>query len=168
MAKTKIETTEAEINVDHDELISELGNRMAEEYARGSDASESGAATKAYLEKTNLNSQAFSWAKAILKKLPKKDGQTKAMDVIRSLNVLLPMIENHVVGQGTAEMDLGEGEEVGDLDEAAEIEDDNEEFEDALSDLDDDISEDGDGEFEDGSEDEDNVVPMPEAATAAE
>ncbi|WP_170759954.1 hypothetical protein [Ruegeria lacuscaerulensis] len=92
--------------VEHDALISELEARIREEHARSSDASESSAKMKKFLDETELNSQAVSWGKTILKKLPKKDGQTKAMDVIRSLKEILPMIENHVAGQGTGEMDL--------------------------------------------------------------
>jgi hypothetical protein len=92
--------------VEHDDLIDQIQARSAEEYARGSDAAESGAKVKEFLEKTGLNSQAFSWGKSILKKLPKKDGQAKAMDVIRSLKAIIPMLEAHVGGQGTGEMDL--------------------------------------------------------------
>lgn len=88
-----------EIKVGHDQLIDQIQARMAEEHARGSDASESAAKVKEFLEQTNLNSQAFSWAKTILKKLPKKDGEIKAMDIIRSLEALLPMIKDHVTGQ---------------------------------------------------------------------
>ena len=91
-------------DLDHDKLIDQIEARSAEEYARGSDAAESGAKLKTFLEETGMNSQAFSWSKSILKKLPKKDGQAKAMDVIRSLKKALPMIEAHVAGQTTAEM----------------------------------------------------------------
>jgi hypothetical protein len=97
--------------VEHDELIDQIQARTAEEHERASDSSESAAQTNKFLEKTGLNSQAFSWLKSILKKLPKKDGQAKAMDVIRSLNAGLPMIEAHVTGQGTGEMNLDGPEE---------------------------------------------------------
>jgi len=107
MAKdTQIAEVTDEPKVNHDDLISQILARSDEEYARGSDAAESGALTKTFLEETGLNSQAFSWAKTIIKKIKKKDGQAKAMDVIRSMNAILPMLENHVLGQGTAEMDL--------------------------------------------------------------
>jgi len=96
--------------VDHDELISNIQARAAEQHSRSSDGSESAAKVSAFIEKTGLNSQAYSWGSSIIKKLPKKDGQAKAMDVIRSLKTLLPMLENHVAGQGSAEMDLGEPE----------------------------------------------------------
>lgn len=93
---------------EHDELIDQMEARMREEHARGSDASESAAKVSAFIDKTGLNTQAFSWGKTILKKLPKKDGQSKAMDVIRSLKVILPMLESHIGGQGSVEMNLGE------------------------------------------------------------
>lgn len=93
-------------SVDHDALIDQIQARSAEEYARASDAAESGAKINEFLEETGLNSQAFSWGKSILKKLPKKDGQAKAMDVIRSLELIVPMLKAHVGGQGTGEMDL--------------------------------------------------------------
>ena len=91
-------------DLDHDALIAEIEARSSEEYARGSDAGESSAKTKEFLEETGMNSQAFTWCKSILKKLPKKDGQAKAMDIIRSLNTALPMIEAHVAGQSTPDM----------------------------------------------------------------
>lgn len=92
--------------VEHDKLMDQIQARTAEEHARSSDSSESAAKTATFLDETGLNSQAFSWAKSIMKKLPKKDGQAKAMDVIRSLKVCLPMVEAHVTGQGTGEMNL--------------------------------------------------------------
>ncbi len=95
-----------DIEVNHDDLISEIAARIHEEGERNSDASDSAAATHKFLEETGLNSQAFSWGKSITKKLSKKQGQAKAMDIIRSLKVMLPMLENHVMGQGTKEMDL--------------------------------------------------------------
>jgi hypothetical protein len=94
------------IDVTHDDLISELGQRKHEETKRKSDASESGDKTKKFLERTGLNSQAFSWGGSILKKLDKKDGEAKAMDIIRSLEVMLPMLKNQVQGQSTMDMDL--------------------------------------------------------------
>lgn len=104
--------------VDHDKLIAEIDRMSRGEYERASDASESAAQTKEFLEETGMNGQALGWLKAIVKKLPKKDGQAKAMDIIRSLKVGLPMVENHVAGQGTAEMDLGEPDDTGEAEEA--------------------------------------------------
>lgn len=94
-----------EVLVDHDTLLGEIGRVKKEEGARKSDAAESGAKTKEFLEETRLNSQAFSWMCSIVKKLDKKDGESKAMDIIRSLEAGLPMIKNHVLGQQD-EMDL--------------------------------------------------------------
>lgn len=115
--------------VDHDALISNIEARIREEHARQSDGSESAAKTAAFLEETGLNSQAFSWLKSIQKKLPKKDGQAKAMDIIRSLEIGLPMVKAHVSGQGTGEMDFGDDE-----DDPQEIEPVDWDAEDALTD----------------------------------
>lgn len=107
MAKGEtIEPVNDEPVCDHDKLFSEIFARAKEERARKIDAGESAAETKKFLDETKLNSQAHSWGRSIIKKLDMKDGENKAMDVIRSLNFLLPMLENHVVGQGTSEMDL--------------------------------------------------------------
>lgn len=92
--------------VDHGALIEQFEARIKEERARSSDSSESADKTSKFLEETGLNSQAYSWGKTIVKKLDMKDGQHKAMDVIRSLKAILPILENHVGGEGTAEMDL--------------------------------------------------------------
>ncbi|TNE62197.1 MAG: hypothetical protein EP341_00350 [Sphingomonadales bacterium] len=91
-------------DLEHDKLIDFIEARIREEHARGSDASESSAKTSDFVEATGVNSQALSWMKSIVKKLPKKDGQQKAMDIISSLEAGLPLIKSHVAGQGTAEM----------------------------------------------------------------
>jgi hypothetical protein len=95
-------------SVEHDALIQQILDRAKEQTARSSDASESAALVKEFLEDTGVNSKAYQWASVIVKTMDKKDGQHKAMDIIRSMEVLLPMIKNHVGGQGTAEMDLGD------------------------------------------------------------
>lgn len=90
------------IELDHDTLIAEIEARSREEYQRASDAGESAAKVTAYLEKTSLNGQAFSWLKSIMKKLPKKDGSVKALDVISSLEAGLPLLRAHIEGQSPA------------------------------------------------------------------
>ncbi|UWQ30227.1 hypothetical protein [Leisingera sp. M523] len=92
--------------VEHDALIGQFAERIREERARSSDSSESAAKANKFLEDTGLNSQAYSWGKTIVKKLDMKDGQHKAMDVIRSMEAILPMLKDHVGGQGTGEMNL--------------------------------------------------------------
>lgn len=109
--------------VEHDDLLDQIEARAREQHARSSDASESAAKVAAFIEKTGLNSQAFSWMSSIVKKLPKKDGQAKAMDIIRSLEVALPMVKAHVGGQGTSEMDLGGPDDEPEADVDAEIRD---------------------------------------------
>lgn len=89
---------------EHDALISEIERQARDEHARSADASESAAKTSEFIEETGINSQALAWLKTIVKKMPKKDGQAKAMDIIRSLEAGLPMIRAHVEGQGTGEM----------------------------------------------------------------
>jgi len=89
-----------------DQLIAEITARVKEARARASDSSESSAKTTKFLDETGLNSQAYRWAMTVLKKMDMKDGQNKAMDIIRSLEVLTPLLREHVNGAGTGEMDL--------------------------------------------------------------
>lgn len=99
--------SEQEISVDHDALVSHIKARMAEEYARASDAAESGELVEQFLEETGLNGQAYKWGKTIMKKRPKKDGDLKAMDIIRSLEVILPILKAEIL-DGQSEMPLGD------------------------------------------------------------
>ena len=91
-------------DVEHDKLISFIEARNREDHQRSSSAGESRQKIAEFLEDTGCNSQALSWARSILKKLDKTDGQHKAMDVIMSLKKVLPMIEAHVTGQSTPDM----------------------------------------------------------------
>jgi hypothetical protein len=86
-------------SIEHDALIDQVQVRVAEQYARASDASESGAALSEFIEATGLNTDAYKMAEKIYKLTKKKDGTTKAMDVIRSLEVIIPMMKVHVSGQ---------------------------------------------------------------------
>lgn len=88
-----------EIDVTHDDLIGEIGRMIHDEGVRASDAGESAAKTADFNERTGMNNQGLSWLKSIIKKLAKKDGERKAMDVVRTLKVGLPMIEDHIKGQ---------------------------------------------------------------------
>lgn len=139
--------------VEHDALINQIEARAKEQRARTMDAGESGAKVQHFLEQTGLNSQAYSWLSSIFKKLDKKDGQHKAMDVITSLETGLPLLKNHVLGQGTDPMDLGPVDDeapaadpVEAADDApaadlpADVADDAAGFEDALADLDDNVT----------------------------
>ncbi|GAB5434766.1 MAG: hypothetical protein EpisKO_41360 [Epibacterium sp.] len=92
--------------VGYDQLISEFEARVKEQRARSSDSSESSAKTKSFLDDTGLNSQAYRWAMTIFKKLDMKDGQHKAMDIVRSLDVLVPLMHKLIEGAGTGEMNL--------------------------------------------------------------
>jgi hypothetical protein len=106
--------------IEHDSFIAQLEARKREERERSSDASESAAAAKEYIEDTGLNSKVYGWSKAIIKTLDKKDGQHKAMDIIRSLEAVTPLLRDHVAGQGTVEMDLDDDGDGGTASEAVE------------------------------------------------
>ena len=84
-------------SVEHDQMIGEMEARNREDGERASSAGESRAAIKAFLDDTNMNPKAFSWCRVILKANDKD--QAKAMDMIRSLEVALPMVKAHVSGQ---------------------------------------------------------------------
>ena len=101
------ETTEPDIT--HDKVIDFQMGRIAEERRIASASGENRKVIQSFLEETGLNSQAVSWSKTILKKLDKDAGEAKAMDIIRSLKKLLPMVEDHVKGQQST-MDLPEPE----------------------------------------------------------
>ena len=102
--------------IEHDAFISQLLERNREQTARSSDASESAAKAKEFIEETGLNSKVFGWSKQVLKTLDKKDGQHKAMDIIRSMEAVVGPLRDHVAGQGTLEMDI-EGPSSGDADD---------------------------------------------------
>lgn len=93
--------------IDHDQFIGFAAERNGEDRKRASSAGESRAKIKEFLEETGMNGKALSWMRQVLKLADKDDGQAKAMDVIMSLKKALPMVEAHVAGQGTVEMDFG-------------------------------------------------------------
>lgn len=92
--------------LDHDELIGFIDDRNREDRQRSSSAGETRQKIGEYLEETGMNGKALGFCRQILKINDKDDGQHKAMDVIMSLNKALPMIEAHVRGQGTTEMEF--------------------------------------------------------------
>ena len=92
--------------VERDELATFYAARAHEKTQRSSDASESAAKTKEFLDETALNASALKWGASIIGTLDKKEGQHKAMDIIRSLKFMLPLLEAVVVGNGTLEMNL--------------------------------------------------------------
>ena len=134
-----------EIALSHDDLLNQIGRQLGDERERKSDAGESGARLKNFIEDTGVNSQAFSWMKSTVKKLEKKKGASKAMDIIRSLEVMLPMVRDHVEGQQSDWID-----QIPDAEED-EISQETEDFEEAVSDLD-------DPDFEDATDEDGNVV----------
>ncbi|WP_010137566.1 hypothetical protein [Oceanicola sp. S124] len=158
--------TNSEPEFGHDQLLGQIQARSDEEYERQSDAGESAAKLTEFLDETGMNGQAFGWLKSIVKKLPKKNGQAKAMDIIRSLKKGLPMVEAHVQGQGSGEMDLGDPADYESEDETADAALD--EGDDVVPMGDEELAEDA-ADFEanlaDLDEDEpSNVTPMTRAA----
>ncbi|MGL6209130.1 MAG: hypothetical protein ACRC14_04790 [Paracoccaceae bacterium] len=87
-------------DIEHDALIGQIEARNREDHSRASSAGESRQHIGEFLEQSNMNSQAFSWCRTILK----KPDEAKQMDIIRSLETALPMIKAHVTGQGTADL----------------------------------------------------------------
>lgn len=131
-------------DVSHDALIDQIEARNREDSVRSSSAGESRQKIGKFLDDTNLNGKALSTLRSIMKT---KD-TAKAMDIVRSLELGLPMVKSHITGQGgTADMlelagtdpvepldpdytpDDDEGEELDDAEEEGEFDDDAEEFE---------------------------------------
>ncbi len=104
--------------IEHDELIAFILERNADDTRAASVSGVSRQKIGDFIESTGMNSQALSWCRTILKKLPKDDGRNKAMDIIRSLKKALPMIEAHVAGANTPDM-FDEDEEAADEDDIA-------------------------------------------------
>jgi hypothetical protein len=97
-------------DIDHDQLIAFITARNREDRERSSSAGESRQKIGEFLDETAMNGKALSFLRQIVKTSDKDNGQAKAADIIRSLKVGLPMIENHICGQGTADMDFGDDE----------------------------------------------------------
>ncbi|MFV1593302.1 hypothetical protein VWY73_12475 [Phaeobacter sp. JH20_12] len=93
-------------DIEHDQLIGKIAEFNAEDGKRASSAGETRQQIGQFLDSTSLNSKAFAWLRQIMKTNDKADGQAKAMDIIRSLNTGLPMVEAFVAGQGSGEMNL--------------------------------------------------------------
>jgi hypothetical protein len=92
--------------IDHDQMIDFSIEQNEADRKRASSAGESRAQIKSFLDLTSLNGKALAWGRQILKINDKDDGQAKAMDVIMSLEKVLPMLRAHVAGQGTAALPL--------------------------------------------------------------
>lgn len=97
-------------DVDHDRLIGFIDARNREDRERSSSAGESRQMIGEFIEDTAFNGKALAFLRQIKKVALKDNGQARAADIIRSLKVGLPMIENDILGQGTADMDFGDDE----------------------------------------------------------
>lgn len=95
-------------DVDHDRLIGFIDARNREDRERSSSAGESRQMIGEFIENTAFNGKALAFLRQIKKVALKDNGQAKAADIIRSLKVGLPMIENDILGQGTADMFEGD------------------------------------------------------------
>lgn len=88
-------------DIEHDALIGFIEARNREDGERASSAGESRQLIGEFLEDTNMNAKALSTCRTILK----QKTTDKAMDIVRSLKVALPMLEAHLGGQ-QGEMDF--------------------------------------------------------------
>lgn len=115
MAKTEGKAVSVAMNgpaLDADELVTFAVERNREDRKRAESAGESRQKIGEYLDETGMNGKALSWCRQILKVNDKgDDGQAKAMDIIMSVEKALPIIKQHVSGQGTLEMSFDEPEE---------------------------------------------------------
>lgn len=96
-------------DIDHDTLIGTAARHNMEDGDRASSAAETRQDIGEFIERTGMNNKAYSIIRQIMKIGDKS--QDKAMDVIRSLQKGLPMVESHIGGQTTQEMPLEEPEE---------------------------------------------------------
>jgi hypothetical protein len=85
--------------VSHDELIAKIARLNEADSDRASDVGEQRQEIGEFLESTGINNVAFSLARRLLKMK-----ESKARDVLLSLNTIIPMVEAHITGQGTPDM----------------------------------------------------------------
>lgn len=98
--------SESEITVTHDALLSNHQKWAVGEKNAASTAGERRQQIGAFAEQHGIENKALSQIRAGLK--IKNEG--KRLDWLRSMEAMLPMAANHIRGQGTVEMDLGEPE----------------------------------------------------------
>ena len=103
------------IEVSYEKFISFATARNQEDAERASSAGESRQKIGEFLDETGVNSQALSWSRTILKK--KKYSQQ--MDIIRSMEELLPLVKAKVEG-GQSAMDFSGSDEQRPVDPADE------------------------------------------------
>jgi hypothetical protein len=93
-------------DIEHDQLIGKIDKWNDEDRARASTAAETRGEIGDFTERTGMNPKALSMVRTIKKAAMKDGGQAKAMDIIRSLEMALPMVKADISGQ-QSEMDLG-------------------------------------------------------------
>lgn len=86
-------------DIDHDALIGKVEKWNDEDRARASTAAETRGEIGDFTERTGMNPKALSMVRTIKKAAMKDGGQAKAMDIIRSLEMALPMVKADISGQ---------------------------------------------------------------------
>ena len=97
-----------ELDFDADKFIDFALERNSEDRGRAEDAGASRQKIGQFIDQTGINGKALSWGRQILKVNDKKNGEQKAIDIILSLEEVLPAVKNHVLGQGTGQLGLGD------------------------------------------------------------
>jgi len=94
---------EEELDIDHDTLIGRAVQHNREDAERVSSAAETRADIGQFIDETGFNKKAYSILRQIMKTGDKS--RDKAMDVIRSLELGLPMVKAHIAGQSEMDFD---------------------------------------------------------------
>jgi len=105
-AEPKVRHMQEGPDIDHDTLIGKIEGWNREDRGRASTAAETRGDIGGFVERTGMNAKALSMLRTIMKAADKDGGQSKAMDIIMSLKKGLAMVEAHVAGQGTVDMDF--------------------------------------------------------------
>ena len=107
--KTKLKPTKPELKVDAGEFIATIERFNLDDKERGSDAGKSRQKIGAYLEKTHLHPQVFSWMRLLLKKAK----ATEKYDMIASFELVFPIVSANIKSQNPA-LNLVGGTNAGD------------------------------------------------------
>jgi hypothetical protein len=109
---------ESKITINHDQLMNAHTKWAVEESDAASDAGRRRKEMGDFQEKTGVHKKALSHIRAGLKL--KKEGDR--LDWLRSMEIMLPMVADHIRGQGTQEMSFDEESEEYDPGEMSEEE----------------------------------------------
>jgi hypothetical protein len=98
-------------SIEHDALIGKIDKWNGEDRSRASSAAETRSEIGDFTEHSGMNPKALSMVRTIKKAALKDGGQAKAMDIIRSLEMALPMVKADISGQ-QSEMSMDDDEDV--------------------------------------------------------